>query len=98
MDTDPSAPILTLASTNDISALDAASVRTARFDSIIEIGYPSRDAAAQILSTYLHGVPGGESVDVRSVAAHFGTISAGRTSVRSCAAPCSPAIRPRKRA
>jgi transitional endoplasmic reticulum ATPase len=40
MDTDPSAPILTLASTNDVSALDAASIRTARFDSIIEIRYP----------------------------------------------------------
>jgi ATP-dependent 26S proteasome regulatory subunit len=71
MDTDPFAPILTLASTNDISALDAASIRTARFDSIIEIGYPTRDAAAQILSTYLYGVPGGESVDMQTVAAHF---------------------------
>ena len=46
MDTDPSAPILILASTNDVTALDAASIRTARFDSIIEIGYPNRDAAA----------------------------------------------------
>lgn len=77
MDTDPSAPILTLASTNDISALDAASIRTARFDSIIEIGYPTRDAAAQILSTYLHGVPGAETVDVHNVAAHFSTDISG---------------------
>ncbi|OMC44027.1 ATP-binding protein [Mycobacterium sp. IS-1264] len=77
MDTDPSAPILTLASTNDISALDAAAIRTARFDSIIEIGYPTRDAAAQILSTYLRGVPGGESVAVHNVAARFSADTSG---------------------
>ncbi|EUA52252.1 putative cell division cycle 48 domain protein [Mycobacterium xenopi 4042] len=77
MDTDPSAPILTLASTNDVMALDAASIRTARFDSIVEIGYPDRDAAAKILSTYLRGVPGGESVDVRAVAARFGSEISG---------------------
>lgn len=71
MDADPLAPILTLASTNDVSALDAASIRTARFDSIIEIGYPTRDAAAQILSAYLDGVPGGESVDAHAVCVYF---------------------------
>jgi transitional endoplasmic reticulum ATPase len=77
MDTDPSAPILTLASTNDVAALDAASIRTARFDSIIEIGYPDRDSAAKILSTYLRGVPGGHNVDARAVAAHFGSEISG---------------------
>ena len=77
MDTDPSAPILTLASTNDVTALDAASIRTARFDSIVEIGYPDRDAAAQILSTYLRGVPGGEGLDARAVAATFGSEISG---------------------
>jgi transitional endoplasmic reticulum ATPase len=77
MDTDPSAPILTLASTNDVTALDAASIRTARFDSIIEIGYPNRDAAAQILSTYLREVPGGDGVDARTVAAYFGSEISG---------------------
>jgi transitional endoplasmic reticulum ATPase len=77
MDTDPSAPILTLASTNDVTALDAASIRTARFDSIIEIGYPNRDAGAQILSTYLREVPGGDGVDARTVAAHFGSEISG---------------------
>jgi cell division protease FtsH len=77
MDTDPSAPILTLASTNDVTTLDAASIRTARFDSIIEIGYPDRDAAAKILSTYLRGVPGGDSVDARTVAAGFGSEISG---------------------
>jgi transitional endoplasmic reticulum ATPase len=77
MDTDPSAPILTLASTNDVTALDVASIRTARFDSIIEIGYPGRDAAAQILSTYLREVPGGDGVDARAVAATFGSEISG---------------------
>ncbi|GAB4969945.1 hypothetical protein MAHJHV54_44160 [Mycobacterium avium subsp. hominissuis] len=71
MDTDPSAPILTLASTNDVAALDAAAIRTARFDSIIEIGYPTSEAAAQILTTYLRGIPGAESIDASQVAAHF---------------------------
>jgi transitional endoplasmic reticulum ATPase len=77
MDTDPSVPILTLASTNDVTALDAASIRTARFDSIIEIGYPNRDAAAQILSTYLREVPGGDGVDAQTVAARFGNEISG---------------------
>jgi ATP-dependent 26S proteasome regulatory subunit len=77
MDTDPAAPILTVASTNDVAALDAASIRTARFDSIIEIGYPTHAAAAQILATYLHGVPGGDNVDVQTVASHFGAETSG---------------------
>jgi hypothetical protein len=72
MDADPMAPLLTVASTNDVSTLDAAAIRSARFDSIIEIGYPSRAAAARILSTYLHNVPGADDVETDSVAAHFG--------------------------
>lgn len=77
MDADPMAPILTVASTNDVSTLDAAAVRSARFDSVIEIGYPSRAAAAQILSTYLHSVPGAGDVQLDSVAAHFGPDTSG---------------------
>ncbi|WP_232004966.1 ATP-binding protein [Mycobacterium sp. ACS1612] len=72
MDADPMASLLTVASTNDVKTLDAAAVRSARFDSIIEIGYPTREAAARILSTYLHGVPGAEDVELEAVAAHFG--------------------------
>jgi transitional endoplasmic reticulum ATPase len=71
MDAHPMAPLLTLASTNDVGTLDAAAIRSARFDSIIEIGYPSREAAARILSTYLRGVPGADDVEVDLVAAHF---------------------------
>lgn len=71
MDIEPSAPILTLASTNDATALDAAAVRTVRFDSIIEITYPDRAMATRILETYLHGVPGHAEVNPATVAAHF---------------------------
>ena len=77
MDAHPMAPLLTLASTNDVSTLDAAAVRSARFDSIIEIGYPSREAAARILSRYLAGVPGADDVEVDSVATHFGADMSG---------------------
>jgi transitional endoplasmic reticulum ATPase len=72
MDAHPMAPLLTLASTNDTSSLDAAAIRSARFDSIIEIGHPGRDAAASILATYLRGVPGAEDVDIDYVVTHFG--------------------------
>ena len=71
MDAHPMAPLLTFASTNDVRALDAAAIRTARFDSIIEIGYPDREAAAKILSRYLQGVPGADGIEIHSVAEHF---------------------------
>lgn len=60
-------PILTIASTNDASTLDSAAIRSARFDSIIEIDYPSREVLAQILATYLAEIPGGRTVDVAAV-------------------------------
>jgi ATPase family protein associated with various cellular activities (AAA) len=72
MDADPMAPVLTMASTNDVKTLDAAAIRSARFDSIIEIGYPSRETAARILATYLHNVPGADDVELATVAARFG--------------------------
>jgi len=71
MDAHPMAPLLTIASTNDVRALDAAAIRTARFDSIVEIGYPNREAAARILSRYLEGVPGTDGIEIHSVAQHF---------------------------
>jgi transitional endoplasmic reticulum ATPase len=60
-----------------VSTLDAAAVRSARFDSIIEIGYPSRHAASQILSRYLQGVPGADDVELDLVAAQFGADMSG---------------------
>lgn len=71
MDADPTAPILTMASTNDVATLDVAAVRAARFDSIIEVGHPNTAAATQILARYLRGVPGADDVDPRAVAAQF---------------------------
>ncbi|WP_101947804.1 ATP-binding protein [Mycobacterium sp. 3519A] len=77
MDADPMTPLLTVASTNDVKTLDAAAVRSARFDSIIEIGYPTREAAARILATYLCDVPGADDVDLAAVAAHLSPDTSG---------------------
>ena len=66
MDIRPDARILTLASTNDAATLDAAAIRTGRFDSIVEVGYPDRDAAARILSGLVDGISG--EVDAPAVA------------------------------
>lgn len=68
MDIRPSARILTLASTNDVSTLDKAAIRTGRFDSIVEVGYPSRTDSARILAALLAEVPGGAEVDATAVA------------------------------
>ena len=69
MDIQPDARILTLASTNDSATLDRAAIRTGRFDSIVEVGYPDRAAAVQILDALLAGIPGGAVVDTNAVAA-----------------------------
>lgn len=68
MDIRPSARILTLASTNDVATLDKAAIRTGRFDSIVEVGYPSRRDAARILAALIADVPGGSGVDTTAVA------------------------------
>ncbi|HPX37602.1 MAG TPA: ATP-binding protein [Mycobacterium sp.] len=77
MDIEPTAPILTIASTNDASALDAAAVRSARFDSIIEVDFPDRGLAAMILARYLNGIPGSEGVRPEAITAHFGSEISG---------------------
>jgi len=69
MDIQPDARILTLASTNDAGTLDRAAIRTGRFDSIVEVGYPDRAAAVQILDALLAGIPGSDGVDSGAVAA-----------------------------
>jgi cell division protease FtsH len=69
MDIDPESRILTLASTNDAGVLDAAAIRTGRFDAILEVPYPDRGAAAAILAALLGGIPGGDGVDTAAVAA-----------------------------
>ncbi|MEB3022911.1 ATP-binding protein [Mycolicibacter sp. MYC098] len=67
MDINPDARILVIASTNDASTLDAAAIRTGRFDSIVEVGYPDRTDAARILTALLAGLPGGPTVDTAAV-------------------------------
>ncbi len=69
MDIEPDAQILTLASTNDAETLDKAAIRTGRFDSVVEVGYPSAADAAIILSTFVRDLPGGDGVDAVAVAA-----------------------------
>lgn len=71
MDIESDAQILTLASTNDSASLDAAAVRTGRFDSIIEVSYPTPEAAERILAALLAGIPGGNDVDTAVIAARL---------------------------
>ncbi|MFW0793205.1 ATP-binding protein [Gordonia sp. CPCC 205515] len=60
--------VLTIATTNDPNALDAAATRAARFDSILELGPPSDVAAAAILAGVLAHLPAAD-VDVSRVVA-----------------------------
>lgn len=67
MDVKADARILTLASTNDATTLDKAAIRTGRFDSVVEVGYPNRMDAARILATLIRDIPGGDVVDTAAV-------------------------------
>ncbi|SOJ52561.1 ATP-dependent zinc metalloprotease FtsH [Mycobacterium simulans] len=69
MDVKADARILTLASTNDTATLDKAAIRTGRFDSVVEVGYPNRADAARILATLILTIPGGHAVDTAAVVA-----------------------------
>lgn len=71
MDIQPDARILTLASTNDAAPLDKAAIRTGRFDSIVEVGYPNPTDAARILAALIRDLPGGRAVDCAGVVAAF---------------------------
>jgi cell division protease FtsH len=77
MDIAPDARTLTLASTNDAATLDRAAIRTGRFDSIVEVAYPSRGDAARILSALTADLPGGHAVDTAAVAAAMPECTAG---------------------
>lgn len=59
--------VLTLATTNDPRAIDEAAKRAARFDRLIEVPLPARDARIAILTRYLG--PLTEAVDAVAVAA-----------------------------
>jgi cell division protease FtsH len=51
----------------DASTLDKAAIRTGRFDSVVEVGYPSRADAARILAALIRDIPGGQAVDTAAV-------------------------------
>jgi AAA+ superfamily predicted ATPase len=59
--------IVTIATTNDVKALDDAAVRAARFDRIIEIPLPDAGLRASILRRYLGELC--DAIDVNAVAA-----------------------------
>lgn len=67
MDIEADARILSLASTNDATTLDKAAIRTGRFDSVVEVGYPNRTDAARILTALIRDIPGGRDVDPAAV-------------------------------
>lgn len=70
MEIEPESRILVLATTNDASGLDAAAIRTGRFDGIITVDFPDRIACAAILTALLRGLPcAGALVDTAAVAA-----------------------------
>lgn len=68
LDSHADAALLVMATTNDVTTLDVAAVRAARFDSIIEVPYPNASVAQQIISVLINGVPGGVDVDCAAVA------------------------------
>lgn len=65
--TEPYTDVLTIASTNDPQALDAAVTRSARFDSVVHLEPPDRASCARILQRYLRGAD--EQVGTAEVAA-----------------------------
>lgn len=77
MDIASGARILTIASTNSAVVLDKAAIRNGRFDAVIEVNHPDRDAAARILATLLADVPGGDGVDTTAVAGALPPSSSG---------------------
>lgn len=62
--------VLTIATTNDPGSLDPAVLRSGRFDTVIELGYPNRAVAQDILSRLLTRIESGDDgpVDVGLVA------------------------------
>lgn len=64
--TDADAGVVTLASTNDSAALDAAGTRAARFDLIVEMPPPGLQARRRILERYLAALDHG--VDIPAIA------------------------------
>src|SRR3954468_20956056 len=64
----PDELIVTLATTNAPELLDAAALRTARFDRIVRLGLPDLRGRTKTLDRYLRGFATSEPVDTRAVA------------------------------
>jgi len=64
----PDELVVTLATTNAPELLDAAAVRTARFDRIVRLGLPDLRGRAKTLDRYLRGFATSEPIDTRAVA------------------------------
>lgn len=67
--TDPSRPVVVVASTNRLEELDPALVRSGRFDRKIAVGLPDRAARREILDVHLRGRPVAPEADPVEVAA-----------------------------
>jgi cell division protease FtsH len=61
--------LVTIATTNDLDAIDPAARRAARFDVVVTIPIPNRAARTAILKRYLSSFEGDLEVDVERVAA-----------------------------
>lgn len=67
--TNPDQPVIVLASTNRLDDLDAALVRSGRFDRKIAVGLPGKDARREILDVHLRGRPLSPGTDSQAIAA-----------------------------
>ena len=67
--TDPTRPVVVLASTNRLDDLDPALVRSGRFDRKIAVGLPGKDARREILDVHLRGRPLAPGTNSRAIAA-----------------------------
>jgi transitional endoplasmic reticulum ATPase len=59
----PNGPVVTIATTNDMSVIDPALLRPGRFDTVIEIGLPDRAARLRILAGFLAAFAGDFPLD-----------------------------------
>lgn len=67
--------VLVIAATNRPRVLDAAVLRSGRFDYHIEVGLPSEEERREILDIHCRGLDLGKDLDLRSLAALTGSFS-----------------------
>jgi transitional endoplasmic reticulum ATPase len=60
--------VLVLAATNRLDIIDPALLRPGRFDSLIALALPDREARRDILRVHAHGLPFAKDVDLESLA------------------------------